>query len=522
MHQGRAGDFGGTVVFVVVFVILALTQVHIYPDLFWHLKTGEYIWQHHALVNVDIFSHEAAGKPWVLHEWLSEVILYPIFHHFGYLGLNILAAVLFTLTFYLAYAAARELLPSKWLALVLSLLFMQTPILRLAARPEAYTMLFLAAFIYLLFGLKYFGRTRQLTLLPVLMLVWANMHAGWLIGLFLLGGFTVLEWFNYWVAGVRQPTQRRQLQILTGVAVLTVLATVATPNVVEWWLYPFKTTSLKLTHSIYEWLSPDFHYGIYKWYLFCVGLYVTMLVFARQRPDLTEFALPGVFVALSFISRRHVDLACVVMVPFAAAVCRAGFDFGRYASSPRWLKLTATLQRLKGGALGRWTPKQQGLRGATRVLGGLIVLVAAGIFAWRAPASVQATKTQVRAGYPVSATDFLIHSGIRGRMFNFYDVGGYLIYRLWPQQRVFMDGRSDMYGDAIFDDYQTMISGFAGWKALMNKYKIDYMLINDSAPLRRVLRDDPMFRPVYDDGKFAILVRDRPAYQRLIRQFAGR
>lgn len=521
MQQGGAGRFFGNIVFVVLFVILALTQVHIFPDLYWHLKTGEYIWQHHALVNVDIFSHEAAGKPWVLHEWLSEVILYPVFHHFGYLGLNVLASVVFTSTFFLVYAAARKLLPSHLLALVLPLLFMQTPILRLAARPEAYSMLCLAAYIYLLFDLKYFGRTRQLILLPMIMLAWANMHAGWLIGIFLLGAFTFLEWFNYWLEGEPRPDNVRRLQVLTGMAVLTLLATAATPNVVEWWLYPFKTTSLKLTHSIYEWLSPDFHFAIYKWYLLCVGLFVAMLVFARRRPDLTEFVLPGVFVAMSFISRRHVDLACIVMVPFAAAACREGFDFGCYSRSPRLLWLAAKLGGWKYGVLGRWTPKQQGGAIVVRVLGGLVVLAAAGVLIWQSPASVRNTEAQVRAGYPVAATNFLIHSGIKGRMFNFYDVGGYLIYRLWPQQRVFMDGRSDMYGDAIFDDYQTMISGFSGWKELMDKYKIDYMLINDSAPLRQVLRRNPVFRPVYDDGKFAILVRNRPAYQGLIRQFAG-
>ena len=120
---------------------------------------------------------------------------------------------------------------------------------------------------------------------------------------------------------------------------------------------------------------------------------------------------------------------------------------------------------------------------------------------------------------PVKAVDFISKTAIPGRIFNTYSYGGYLIYRLYPSQLVFIDGRVDMYGDDFFKDYYKITGIQHGWKATFDKYKIDYVLTEKNEPLLQLLQLQNEFRLVYEDKDNSVLVRNSPRYATIIAKY---
>jgi hypothetical protein len=120
---------------------------------------------------------------------------------------------------------------------------------------------------------------------------------------------------------------------------------------------------------------------------------------------------------------------------------------------------------------------------------------------------------------PVKATEFIRQTGLEGRMFNTYHYGGYLILQLYPTQRVFMDGRGDMYGDELIKEYMEIVWGGADWQRLFDKYRVDYAIIERKAPLRQLLLCRGDFKLVYDDAAISILVKDVLRYAALVARY---
>jgi hypothetical protein len=138
------------------------------------------------------------------------------------------------------------------------------------------------------------------------------------------------------------------------------------------------------------------------------------------------------------------------------------------------------------------------------------------------PQRQKAIDTSLNTIIPVKATDFIVREGITGRMFNTYHYGGYLIYRLYPNQRVFIDGRADMYGDAFIKDALAIYQGGSEWKRRFDRYGIDYVICESEAPLRQLLLQEGSFRLVFDDGMHSVLLRDIEKYRPLIRRYEGK
>lgn len=123
---------------------------------------------------------------------------------------------------------------------------------------------------------------------------------------------------------------------------------------------------------------------------------------------------------------------------------------------------------------------------------------------------------------PVKAADFILREGITGRMFNTYHYGGYLIYRFYPQQLVFIDGRADMYGDAFIKEALAIYQGSSEWKSRFDRYGIDYVICESEAPLRQLLLQEDKFQLVFDDGMHSVLLRDGEKYRSIIKRYEGK
>ena len=246
-------------------------QISIFDyDYFWHLKTGEYIVLQRALPVGDIFSSTHLGQPWVLHEWLFEVVLYLTFAWLGTFGVKLLTVTLTVFTLGTLFVLIRRISRSLSMALTVLLLVLVPFSIGISPRPQLITYFFFCIFLFVLVSYKYFNARVSLWLLPLLMVVWVNSHGGYVIGIALLGLFTVCEWASYWINFRRQPSQKKYLARLAQVACATVTASLINPSIFERWIYPFQVLGMSANEYIAEWQSPNFHELGAKFYLLMV------------------------------------------------------------------------------------------------------------------------------------------------------------------------------------------------------------------------------------------------------------
>jgi hypothetical protein len=488
-------------VFVALFVLLVLVLPLTDPDYFWHLKAGEIILSQRALPAGDVFSFTRAGQPWVLHEWLFEVMLFAAFALGGAFGVKLLAASLITATLGLTFCLTRRMGQSSSVAFILVICGGFVFAGGWSPRPQLVTYLLFAVYLALLLQSKYEGARRALVLLPLLMLLWVNFHGGYVIGIALTLLFTGAEWLGWWFGAERTLASRRRLVHLSWIAAATVLASLANPEFARHWLYPFQVLGMEANRSIQEWQSPDFHGLGAQGYLLLCGLFLLASLYAKPRADLTELLIPGFFLFNGFVSVRHMPLAVLTLVPFIALALARG---GAAACAACW----------QDSRLGRW-------HAGTAAGGKQLGRVAEGILNWMLLLAIvlglllcqplfQAHAARRAAGLPAAAADYVIANRIAGNMFNTYADGGYLIYRFGPRRKVLIDGRVDVYGDAFFKDYNAIYFGTARWKEKFDRLAIDFAILDKDAPLRQLLLADGSFREAYSDPHHSVLLRTAP------------
>ena len=492
--------------FVALFVVLTLFLPLTDPDYFWHLKAGEYIVSHRALPAGDVFSFTRSGQPWVLHEWLFEVVLFGAFATWGAAGVKLLTALLAMATLGVTFVLTRRMGQSPFVAFVLVICGGFVFASGWAPRPQLVTYLFFTLFLTILLHYKYYGARRALFVLPLLMVVWVNVHGGYVIGIALTFLFTGAEWLNYWFGAVRAPAQQQRLVQLTVIAAATLLASLVNPEFVSHWLYPFQVLGMEANRSIQEWQSPDFHHISPKIYLLLCSLFLISYIYAAPRADFTELLIPGFFLFNGFISVRHIPLAVLTAMPFIALALARG---STAACAARW----------QGSKLRRWYASTAGsgkqLGQAEGVLNWIVLVAVLIVLALSEP-RFRAIAAKRAEQLPAAAADYVISHGIQGNMFNTYGAGGYLIYRLGPERKVFIDGRVDVYGDTFFKDYNAMYFGTAGWKEKFDRLAIDFAVLDNDAPIRQLLLAEGSFKEAFRDQRHSVLLRTVPRQSALL------
>jgi hypothetical protein len=242
------------------------------------------------------------------------------------------------------------------------------------------------------------------------------------------------------------------------------------------------------TH-IEEWFSPDFHQV--RFIPLMVLIVVCFVVLAvspgRRRVSDLVFLCAGLVVALR--SGRHVPVFALIAIPILAE------------------HATAILISRKPGLFGREDTSVQG--GNAIVLRICLIFVAVllfGVHFKKVTAQQPMAETRI---YPKAAIEFLAGEHSLDRIFNCYDWGGYFIWRMYPERLVFIDGRADVYGDILFEEYFNTSNGQPNWRETLNKYQINAALIKPDSALASLLRVDPDWRKVYEDSQAVVFARGR-------------
>jgi hypothetical protein len=455
------------ILFLALFVIAAREISD--PDFWWHLRTGRFIVENRALPHADIFSFTNAGRPWIAHEWLSEVLIYALYALGSFPALILAFAALIGLTFAFVYART----PGKPYVAAFALLlaaFAAAP--TFGARPQMFTLWLASIFLYLL------DQRRDLMwTLPLLMILWVNLHSGYALGLLIVAVYL----FGETIAAIRHQPSALGARKLAIIFALCFGAVLFNPNGAAMYVYPFETlTSRAMQAYIQEWFSPDFHQVEFQPFAWLLIGTLAAIAFAGKRVALTQTILLAGFAYAALRSARNIPIFAIVAAPILAEQVWHLIETRASSLPPR-------LSR--GMAIVNW----------------MILALVVAASAVRVATVIANQNTVERAQYPAAAVDFLQAQESRGALYNEYRWGGYLIWRLFPTTRVFIDGRADVYGDAFIEEvYLKAYRGGADWRAPLDQYAIRVVLIDPSAPLAHQLARDSEWRNVYADRQAVI------------------
>ena len=401
-------------------------------DTFWHVAAGEWIVSHGAVPHADPFSHTRAGAPWVAHEWLTEVLMALAYRAGawagnGWGGVMALTGAAAALAFgQLARHLGRWLSPAPVLFLLLLAFYCLMPVL--TARPHVLTLPVLEGWAAALFIARAEGRGPPWRLLP-LMALWANMHAGYVVGLALVAALGLEAMLG---AAQEGPGRWRAAALRWGgFGGAAALAACLTPHGPSGLLFPFYLASMPDNGMIQEWQPPDFSWTQPVEVVLMAGLYVALSRGATLPP--VRLALLLGLLHLALAHARHITLVAVIGPLVVAAPLGAALAAWRAGGGG-----AAPAEQARGG----WRPQGGAAWSRAWSLGAAAALVAVRLLlpvtpgtAATAPAAALAHVPPDLAAQPV---------------FNEYGFGGYLIH---AGLRPFVDGRADMYGTPFMHEY---------------------------------------------------------------------
>jgi hypothetical protein len=440
------------------------------PDVWWHLKTGQWILQHWAVPHADPFSYTRLGQPWTAHEWLCEVAMYGVFRRASYGGLIVVFAAIISAAFIPLYLRCRasgiaSAAVVVWGALATKVIW--------GVRPQILSFLLLSVWLLLLEGAE--ENAKLLLWTFPLTLLWVNLHGSVILGpifivLFVAGH--VLETLRSSHARLANPNLRWFCLALIGDLAIIPL----NPNGAPIFWYPLQT--LRLQRHISEWASPNFHNPDYAAFLLLILTTFGTLAFSRRqvRPRDTILLLATAIVALSSV--RMIPLFILIAVPVIARPLGDWLAAGKSSVSPR--------------------------RAKSVVLNGGFALAMVVFAAVNTLQVIRRQSFEERNHFPAAAAAYLRQHPPAGNMFNHYDWGGYLIFQLYPQTLVFIDGRSEVYGENMMQQFLHAYYLQDGWQKPLLQWKVTTVIVPPASPLAAALREASDWSLSYQDQMAAI------------------
>ncbi len=475
-------------VFLGIFAMAARPSVD--SDTWWHLSAGRWMLEHGQLLTTDVFSSTRLGQPWLNVYWLAQIAMAAIWNAAGYAGLNLLVAALVTLGFLFVY---WQLEGNAYLKAFVLVLAAAASAIFWAARPQMASFVLASVYAWVLAEYRWRGRNR-LWLLPPLMVLWANLHGGFAIG-FLLLGATLAGQVGSRLFGPARPgvLDWRAIAAVAVVTVICAAAVVVNPYGLRLYAIPFQTVSIGvLQNAIQEWQSPNFHLISVQLFLWLLLATFGAVALGRRRIDLTDLIVFGGFTYLALLAARNISIVALVAPPLIMRHLAAAVEALR-ANRP---KLAALLD--PPAAAVRYPLLNWALLA--------VVALAVGVKVWEA-ASLKANARVLETQSPVAAADYLAQAQLPGPLLNSYNWGGYLIWRLYPQYPVFVDGRTDLYENDLLTRFLITTGGGAGYDKLLNEHGINLVLVETGSPLLTRLDQTGAWTNVYSDDRATLYQR---------------
>ena len=477
-------------------------------DTGWHIRTGEWIVANGWVPVRDIFSFSKPGAPWYAWEWLSDVLFAKLNALGGLQAVVMFTILLLSVTFGALFLLVRRK-ANPIVAVGVTMIAAAASSIHWLARPHLFTLLFLILF-YAALELVREGRTRLLGVpilaaLPVVTILWTNLHGGFFVGALMImayGGGETLRLVFCPNDEDRAPAWlKARKYFLSGLACMA--ASLINPYTYH--LHVHMAQYLRdpwNSQHIMEFLSPSFHNPTAIFFEAMLVLAVATAVWNLRQGRFTEALLMMVWAHGGLLAARNIPIFVIAAAPPVAAAIQQWLLRVPEMNVATWLRsVVGRFNRLaeetgETDAIGRLH--------VVSVLG--VLLVAALVYAPHPPKKFRSEFDP--KVYPAGALATL-RSDPAGRIFTHDEWGDYLIYRLYPGHKVFVDGRSDFYGDDFEEKYIDVLNVKYGWEKILSGFGVDTILLPPSSPLSGALKESSRWRVVYDDG-IALVFRSVP------------
>jgi len=523
-------------------ILVVLTHSNTADDLdfWWHLKQGEFIYSTHTIPARDDFSYatyiadrianevspatdriqpplENKTDFWVKHNikqgWLAQLLLYIIYRFLGIPGIAVFKASIFALAFLAAYLTMLKKGGSALASFLVIALIALISVDFNYTRPQIFSFLFFACLLYMLYDFRGGGRT--IYGLPVLMLLWANFHGGFILGVIVLIVFALAETIKHLVRSrFHLPSvpglELGDLKKLLVITLLSAGASLLNPNGYASFLFPFY-----MSHSIFrviEEYSPPMLYEYHAYWSMLILTALSIVVTgARRRLDLSDLAVSAVVILGSLRGIRFIPFFALGAAPVLASAL---------TSFPQWLMQTGPLSAI--------VSKRPGFTRIVHLLTSFLICIVLLVTLSGDIVSGQVLRAEVRERrYPSGAEAFIRQEKLQGNIFNLYSWGGHLIWTLGPQRKTFVDGRNT--NETAFVHYSAILRAETGadvlhplWKRLLDAYGVNMILVSAVStagmihPLVDRLYAAPEWELVFADGKALLFLRDTPGNRTII------
>ena len=495
----------GQFLFIVIFLIISVTptgkQMLADADTGYHIRAGDYILETRTVPKHDIFSYHSPPLPWTAHEWLSEVVMAVLHRISGLTGVVVFFSFLISLTYALLFRYMRVYRRNIVFDVLIILLALVSSQIHWLARPHIFSLFLMVVWYHLLDSYQN-DRGSRLILLPPIMLLWVNLHGGYLTGFILTGVYFLGNLVGYFRSGEEERERSfRKVKGLGYVIIACLLVSLVNPHGYRILLFPFRlVTESYIMDHVNEFLSPNFHKPMPFKYLLL--LFVTILAISKRPLEFIELVLVLLFMNMALFSVRYILLFAIVVAPIMSKQADSMITI---APENGWIsslkKRAGRIAKIDSSAKGYGWP----VAGVLMVL----FLVAAGGIEFRFDGKIK----------PVAAVEFLMKEHIDGHMYDNDEFGDYLIYATYPRYKVFFDGRSDMYGTGRMKEFQIIAGIGPGWEKIVEKYDFRWFFIGSDSVLTRYLLARPEWKLIYSDNVANIHVKNSEEYRYLIDKY---
>jgi hypothetical protein len=461
----------------------------------WHIRTGQAILATHHIPQTDPYSSIMAGKPWIAWEWLYDVIVGALDSSLGLNGVVWFAAVMIATTFAWTFRYMVTRGTSLFTAVVLTLLATSASMIHMLARPHVLTWLFVVLWFSILdsserdcFATTIRPQRRWLWFLPVSMIVWVNVHGGFLLGLVLCVIFWLSALWTWSTArgiafedSLRQIARAKHLRDLSWVTLLSFAATLVNPY--GWHLhrhiFSYLTNRFLMNH-IEEFQSPNFHQLAPKFFLSIVILTFVAVALHYRKMRVSEILLAAFAIDAGLYASRNLPIASILLVLVAGPIL------------PRLRRIAHFADRMSA--------VDSRLRGHLWCIAVLFSVFALDLNGGRLSGKLLADAHFDPIRMPVGALNYLEKNGISEPILTPDYWGGYVMYRLYPSTKVVIDDRHDLYGVQILASYLKMIHLQPGWDAFLRDSQTSCLVMPTDAAITAMLNQTPGWKSVYSDS----------------------
>jgi hypothetical protein len=473
---------------VALSIALATSDNFADPDLWMHILTGQTILSTRHIPRFDTYSYSAAGMPWHNHEWLAQVALAFFYGHLGIIGLKFLKLLCASITI-LALAIGISVTGASGRVQRLTLLISAVAIAnQMQFRPQLFTFMMLSVVMALIAIEIYRGTATLWPMIPMFAL-WANLHGGYVVGL----GAMIIAVVVMSIQGLndakRKASARRLGLIMLGCAAATIL----NPFGVGLWTGVAHSVSDPLIRQLINDWVPLPQTLLNQWQeskvaifgdiapLLLFAAFITAIAIAPEPEDAALVVVATIFIGAAFYAARNLALAVIALaIPLAR---HADLAFER----------TSTV------TVGMRTRRSEEPSPALLAIGAFAVVILGGTFSNR-----------LKTWKPVSAgaVAFMKQHELHGNILDQFEWGEYLAWHMRDRSNLFIDGRCELvYPDSLIRQYAIFYYGMDGADKLLEAYPHDYVLMGVNTKGADVVRKDPRWRLIYQDGTAALFAK---------------